>query len=234
MLVITLDDFARHADQHRGDRAAVLGAVIDAGEHDDRRRSDRRRTSAAFRSRAIAAAGPMPGRTPSLSWPRCTPRKQKSTLFGVARSRSRRGGRWTRPSPEFPRPERHRHGEPVLEDERRRRRRRRRHQRRTDQRQLLHRHRGTASAGRAAPRSRGNRRRRRRRSGRRGSAAISAAARAHRPGRGRGRAHHRHRRRKREQQDTEDERQEAGVEGEAAQEGQFQRADGPEGRPPAR
>ena len=43
MQVTTEDDFARQVDQDRGGRAAVLGAVVDAGEHDQRRHRRQRR-----------------------------------------------------------------------------------------------------------------------------------------------------------------------------------------------
>ena len=66
---------ARHVDQDGGGRAAVLRAVEDAGQHDQRR--GRRQPKVNGSSIAIVVSGAMPGSTPT-SVPIMTPAKQNS------------------------------------------------------------------------------------------------------------------------------------------------------------
>ena len=56
---------ARRVEQDRGGRAAVHGAVVDAGEHDERAR--RVHLNVTGSSSATVSAGPMPGSTPTRS-----------------------------------------------------------------------------------------------------------------------------------------------------------------------
>ena len=65
--------FARQVDQDRRGGAAVLRAVVDAGQHDEGRH--RRQWKVIGSSIAMVAVGPMPGSTP-ISVPRRTPKKQ--------------------------------------------------------------------------------------------------------------------------------------------------------------
>ena len=66
--------FARDAHQDRGGRAAILRAVVDAGEHHDRRWSRRARMSTGSRM-LMPESGPMPGNTPTTV-PTRQPRKR--------------------------------------------------------------------------------------------------------------------------------------------------------------
>ena len=70
---------AGHVDQHRGDRAAVHGAVVDRRQHDDAGVGGRAKVTGS--SIAVPATGPIPGRTPT-SVPRRQPTRAKSRLAG--------------------------------------------------------------------------------------------------------------------------------------------------------
>ena len=73
--------FARHVEQHGGGRSAVLRAVVDAGQHDERGRVG----CSAYvvgSSIAMVATGPMPGSTP-MSVPSMHPKNAYMRLTGV-------------------------------------------------------------------------------------------------------------------------------------------------------
>src|SRR5262245_26453442 len=68
------------------------------------------------RRRAMAAAGPMPGRTPT-SWPRNTPRKHIATFMGLRAVTKPPARSLSASMSNIPRGQGQRYLEPVLEDE---------------------------------------------------------------------------------------------------------------------
>ena len=72
--------FARRVEQDRGGRAAIHGAVIEAGEHDEG--AGRIELGVIGSSSAMVSAGPMPGRMP-IAVPSVMPSRHHMRLIGV-------------------------------------------------------------------------------------------------------------------------------------------------------